>query len=118
MWRYSGPVRVSGRREAVAVHWMRASGILPGAVMRTKDDLKPHHRAAWKMAAVPQTERSLMFAIPCLTPRMVRNMVTMGLLICTDGFYTQVPGVQTPKHRPPKEALQAASVWAYAKRFA
>lgn len=85
--------------------------------MRAKGDLKPHHKAAWKLCAAPQTVSSLMSAIPSLTPRMVDNMVVMRLLICVDGVYTQVPGVQTPKHRPPKQSLRAASVWEYARRF-
>ena len=86
--------------------------------MKTLRDLRPHYRAAWRLAETPQTAQGLMDGVPGLTPQMIRNMVTTGLLTRLEDTYAAVPGFVVPRHEAPRQALQAASVWAYAKRFA
>lgn len=86
--------------------------------MKTLRDLRPHYRAAWRLAAAPQTAQELMDGVPGLTPQMIRNMVSAGLLTHSGGTYAAVPGFVVPRHEAPRQALQAASVWEYARRWA
>lgn len=86
--------------------------------MKTLRDLRPHYRAAWRLAADPQTAQGLMDGVPGLTPQMIRNMVATGLLTHSGGAYAAVPGFLVPRHEAPPQALQVSSVWAYARRFA
>ena len=40
------------------------------------------------------------------------------LLLPTERGLQAVPGLRVPKHRAPPQALQASSVWEYARRLA
>jgi len=86
--------------------------------MKTLRDLRPHYRAAWRLAADPQTAQELMDGVPGLTPQMIRNIVAAGLLTRLGDTYAAVPGFLVPRHEAPPQALRAASVWEYARRWA
>lgn len=79
-------------------------------------ELGRRRREAWEMAQAPRTMAELLAGVPDLTSRDVRKMVDRRELVRVGGRYKAV--TPTPRHEPPPQAVQAPSVWAYARRCA
>ena len=85
--------------------------------MKTEDvEFGRRRREAWALAQEPRTMAELLAGVPDLTSRDVRKMVDRRELARVDGRYRAT--TPPPKHLPPPQAVQAPSVWAYAKRCA
>ena len=84
--------------------------------MRARSSLKSHHRSAVDLAADPISVEALLRARPRMTAGMVEFLVREGLLMRVPGGVQAVPGLREAKHAHPPQALQAASVWEYARR--
>lgn len=86
--------------------------------MRSRSSLKGLHAAAVDAAESPIDREALRRAVPGLTVAMVEFLVRQRLLLPTERGLQAVPGLRVPKHRAPPQALQASSVWEYARRWA
>ncbi len=84
--------------------------------MRSRESLSTNHRLAWRLAAEPMTAAELIEAAPGTTPQILDNMVRLRILTLSGGLYRAVPGLEVPRHEAPRQSIQAASVWEYARR--
>lgn len=86
--------------------------------MRSRDDMKGPRAAAADYARDWVPVERLLADVPGMNVRRLKYMLEMGEAVCRGDMVRASPGLWEPEHRPPPQALQVSSVWAYAQRFA